>query len=108
MEPADLANRPLAELLVELHAARATGTLHLERARTTKQLGFADGFLVAAESSLPREAPIARLEDAGEIGAEAATRARSLAKERRSSEAAALAATKAVEPKRLIAAMRER
>jgi len=108
MQPFDLHDRSLAEAWVELHRTRATGSLCLARGRVEKRFGWLDGQLVSADSSLPREQLCAFLEAAGELTAEAAAAARELAAARGASEAAALAATKAVDPKRLLAAMRER
>ena len=108
MEPVDLAQTPLPELLVDLATQRATGTLVLERGEVRKRIALLDGGLVGAESTLPHEALGARLVASGELTSEQQRKAREAAAGRGCSEAAALAGLKLVEPRRLLEAMRER
>ena len=105
---AEISGTAVAERLVALAVERQSGTLVLERGAVRKELGFLDGWLVAATSTLDREAISERLAESGVLSPADAANVRRTMQERGCAEAAALAGLKLVEPRALLDAMRER
>jgi len=104
----DLSVTTLAERLLALQYARASGELVVERGRARKTFGLLEGNLVSVESSLPSEGLCTRLHDAGLLSVDEIERVARIATEAATTQVAALAGLQLLEPRQLFEAIRER
>lgn len=97
----------MPQLLIELLAAGFTGTLRLQRARTTKSVRFQQGAPVASESNVPGEQLAALLRDAGTIDESAHDQVVAYAAEKNCKQQVALLALKLLDPKQLFLTLKD-
>jgi tetratricopeptide (TPR) repeat protein len=96
---------PMPWLLFELARARFSGALALERPGARKRLLLAQGFPVAADSSLASESLASHLVDEGRISAEDSARLAEQLQKKPGSEAAAVLALQILAPKLLFVSL---
>lgn len=102
-----LAETPLPELLLVLQRERFDGTLELTREKVTKTITLEKGAPVLSESNLERESLPAQLAETRVITPAARDRVEAYVRQKRCKEATALLTLKLIDPKQLLAAMKE-
>ncbi len=102
-----LEEAPLPRLLLDLHAARFSGALVLQRERVSKRVLLQEGSPVAAESNLASESLGVQLLDAGTLSREDYSRVVGYVQLKKCKEGKALLDLKLLGPKELFLALKD-